>query len=58
MKRIYKIILGSLICLALIMASSVNMIGFAQQQNTSEISIEGIWEGKLKVPGVEACNCL
>lgn len=53
MKRIYKIMLGSLICLVLIMASSVSMIGFAQQQDTSEISIEGIWEGKLKVPGVE-----
>jgi len=52
-KKIYKIILGSLICLALIMASSVSMIGFAQQQDTSEISIEGIWQGKLKVPGTE-----
>jgi len=53
-KRIYKIMFGSLICLALIMASSVSMIGFAQQQDTSEIiSIEGIWEGKLKVPGTE-----
>ncbi|RXG63769.1 alpha/beta fold hydrolase [Candidatus Atribacteria bacterium 1244-E10-H5-B2] len=29
------------------------MIGFAQQQDTSEISIEGIWEGKLKAPGIE-----
>lgn len=53
MKRIYKIMLGSLICIVLIMASSVSMIGFAQQQDTSEISIEGIWEGKLKVPGIE-----
>ena len=53
MKKIYKIMLGSLICLALIIASSVSMIGFAQQQDTSEISIEGIWEGKLKVPGGE-----
>jgi len=53
MKKIYKIMFGSLICLALIMASSVSMIGFAQQQDTSEISIEGIWEGKLKVPGGE-----
>jgi pimeloyl-ACP methyl ester carboxylesterase len=44
---------GSLICLALIMASSVSMIGFAQQQDTSEISIEGIWQGKLKIPGIE-----
>ncbi|MEA2022433.1 MAG: alpha/beta hydrolase [Candidatus Caldatribacteriota bacterium] len=53
MKKIYRIMFGSLICLALIMASSVCMIGFAQQQDTSEISIEGIWEGKLKVPGTE-----
>ena len=53
MKRTYRIMLGSLICLALIMACSVNMIGFAQQQDTSEVSIEGIWEGKLKVPGTE-----
>ncbi len=53
MKRIYRIMFGSLICLALIMSSSVSMIGFAQQQDTSEISIEGIWEGKLKVPGAE-----
>jgi len=44
---------GSLICLALIMVGSASMIGFAQQQDTSEISIEGIWQGKLKVPGVE-----
>jgi hypothetical protein len=42
---------GSLICLALIMASSVSMIGFTQQQDTSEIGIEGIWQGELKVPG-------
>jgi len=35
------------------MASSVSMIGFAQQQDNSEIGIEGIWEGKLKVPGTE-----
>jgi hypothetical protein len=53
MKRIYKIMFGSLICLTLIMASSVSMIGFTQQQDTSKISIEGIWEGKLKVPGTE-----
>ena len=45
--------LGSLICLTLIMASSVSMIGFAQQQDTSEIGIEGIWEGTLKIPGGE-----
>lgn len=53
MRKIYKIMFGSLICLALIMASSVSMIGFAQQQDTSEISIEGIWQGSLKVPGTE-----
>jgi len=53
MKRVHKIILGSLICLAVIMASSLSMIGFTQQQDISEISIEGIWEGKLKVPGIE-----
>jgi len=35
------------------MASSVSIIVFAQQQDNSEISIEGIWEGKLKVPGTE-----
>jgi len=52
-KRIYKIVFGSLICLALVMAGSVNMIGFTQEQDISEISIEGIWEGKLKVPGTE-----
>lgn len=44
---------GSLICLALIMTSSVSTIGFAQQQDISEISIEGIWQGKLKIPGIE-----
>lgn len=53
MKRIYKIMVGSLICLALIMTSSVSLIGFAQQQDTSEISIEGIWQGMLKIPGIE-----
>jgi hypothetical protein len=53
MKKIYKIMFGSLICLTLIIACSVSMIGFTQQQDTSEISIEGIWEGKLKVPGTE-----
>jgi len=29
------------------------MTGFAQQQDISKINIEGIWEGKLKVPGAE-----
>jgi len=53
MKRIYRIMLGSLICLALIIPGSVSMIGFAQQQDVSKISIEGIWEGQLKVPGTE-----
>jgi len=53
MKKIYKIMLGSLICLALIIISSAFFIVSAQEQDTSEISIEGIWEGKLKVPGTE-----
>ena len=53
MKIIYKIIFSGLVCIALIMVNSVSIIGFAQQQDTSEISIEGIWEGKLKVPGTE-----
>jgi len=53
MKRIHKIILGSLTCLTVIMASNLGIIGFAQQHDISEISIEGIWEGKLKVPGSE-----
>jgi pimeloyl-ACP methyl ester carboxylesterase len=53
MKIIYKIIFSGLICLAVIIASSLSIIGFTQQQDISEISIEGIWEGKLKVPGVE-----
>jgi len=52
-KKIYKIMLGSLICLAVIMVSSLSMIEFAQQQDISEISIEGIWAGQLKVPGTE-----
>lgn len=53
MKITYKIIFSGLICLALIMVSSISMVVFAQQQDTSEIGIEGIWEGKLKVPGIE-----
>lgn len=53
MKITYKIIFSGLICLALIMVSSISMVVFAQQQDTSEISIEGIWEGELKVPGIE-----
>ncbi|HCL90245.1 MAG TPA: alpha/beta hydrolase, partial [Candidatus Atribacteria bacterium] len=31
----------------------IDIIVSAQQQDTSEISIDGIWEGKLKVPGTE-----
>ena len=53
MKITYKIIFSGLICLALIMVSSISMVVFAQQQDTSEISIEGIWQGELKVPGIE-----
>jgi len=51
MKKIYRIMFGSLICLALIIASGVSMTGFAQQQDNFEISIKGIWQGELKVPG-------
>lgn len=53
MKQFYKILFSSLICLILIMTSSISMVAFTQQQDTSKISIEGIWEGKLKVPGGE-----
>lgn len=53
MKRTYRIIFSSLICFALIIVGSLNFIVLAQQQSTSEISIEGIWEGNLKVPGME-----
>jgi len=52
-KKIYKIMLGSLICLALIIISSAFFIVSAQEQVTSTLGIEGIWEGKLKVPGAE-----
>lgn len=53
MKRIYKIIFSSLICFTLIIISSAFFMISAQQQITSASGIEGIWEGKLKVPGVE-----
>ena len=53
MKKIYKILFINLICFALIIMLGIDIIVSAQQQDTSEISIEGIWEGKLKVPGGE-----
>jgi len=53
MKKVNKILFISLICFVLIIISSAFFIVSAQQQDTSEISIEGIWEGKLKVPGIE-----
>jgi len=53
MKKIYKILFSTLICFTLIIIGSVFFIVSAQQQVTSASGIEGIWEGKLKVPGVE-----
>ena len=53
MKKIYKILFSSLICFTLIIIGSAFFIVSAQQQDTSEISIKGIWEGKLKAPGIE-----
>ena len=43
----------SVICFTLIIIGGAFFIVLAQQQDISEISIEGIWEGKLKVPGTE-----
>lgn len=51
MKRIYKILFSSFICFALIIVSCSSLVIFAQQQDTSVIGIEGIWQGELKVPG-------
>lgn len=51
MKRIYKVMLGSLICLALVMAGSVSIIGFAQRPQEPKkpypyIEEEAIYENK------------
>ena len=51
MKRIYKILFSSLICFVLIIVSCASLVIFAQQRIASEIGIEGIWQGELKVPG-------
>lgn len=53
MKKVNKILFINLICFALIITVGIDIIVSAQQQDTSEISVEGIWEGKLKVPGTE-----
>jgi len=53
MKKVNKILFINLICFALIIMLGIDIIVSAQQQDTSEISIEGIWQGKLKVPGTE-----
>ncbi|MDD5014732.1 MAG: alpha/beta hydrolase [Atribacterota bacterium] len=53
MKKMNNILFISLICFALIIISSAFFTVLAQQQDISEISIEGIWEGKLKVAGTE-----
>jgi len=54
MKKIYRILFIVLICFTLIIIGSTFFIVLAQQQVTSAASgIEGIWEGRLKVPGIE-----
>ena len=53
MKKVDKILFSSLICFILMIVGCANLVVFAQQQIASEIGIEGIWEGKLKVPGTE-----
>ena len=53
MKKIYRILFSILICFTLIIMGSAFFIVSAQEQVTSASGIEGIWEGKLKVPGTE-----
>jgi len=53
MKKIYRILFSILICFTLIIIGSLFFIVSAQEQVTSAPDIEGIWEGKLKVPGGE-----
>jgi pimeloyl-ACP methyl ester carboxylesterase len=53
MKKIYKILFSILICFSLIIIGSAFFMVSAQQQVSSVSGIEGIWEGKLKVPGTE-----
>jgi len=52
-KKVLKFGVVSLTCFMLSVIGGVNIVGFTQQQVTSEISIEGIWQGSLKVPGME-----
>ena len=52
-KKINNILFISVICFILIIIGGAFFIVLAQQQDSSGISIEGIWEGKLKVPGTE-----
>ena len=53
MKKIYRILFSILVCFTLIIIGSAFFIVSAQEQVTSTPGIEGIWEGKLKVPGTE-----
>jgi fermentation-respiration switch protein FrsA (DUF1100 family) len=53
MKKIDKILFYSLICFILIIVDCASLAVFAQQQIFSPTSIEGIWEGNLKVFGTE-----
>jgi len=52
-KKIYRILFSILVCFTLIIIGSAFFIVSAQEQVTSTPGIEGIWEGKLKVPGTE-----
>jgi len=53
MEKIYRILFSILICFSLIIIGSAFFIVTAQQQVNPASGIEGIWEGKLKVPGIE-----
>jgi len=53
MKKIYRILFSVFTCFTLIIMGSAFFIVSAQEQVTSTPGIEGIWEGKLKVPGGE-----
>jgi pimeloyl-ACP methyl ester carboxylesterase len=53
MKKINNILFICVICFTLLIIGSAFFIVLAQQKDSSGISIEGIWEGKLKVPGAE-----
>ena len=53
MKKIYRILFSILICFTLIIIGNTFFMVSAQQQVPSASAIEGIWEGKLKVPGIE-----